>query len=719
MNKTALSAAILAAVSTGAFVEGFEWPADFDDFTKWTANITTDVSADQKIKLTKEEAIGNYPNIIDISSGSVTNKGQLMVQGSAAGNKIRAGGFAVSGNGVGTNEGVIYVDSEIPSNSWSRGYDITKGMFAYDGGKIVNAAAGVIYVKSGAGMADQRDGTAKNASITNDGTIYADSAHSIGINYGAFAESKVTNNGTIVATNGASAVMVSEAWSGASTSGKTFTNTGALSADDASFAVRASGAKDFTLSIQGEGSQIDGRVLLSSTSTIDADGVADDFELVASKLTSLKLSNSSLGFNGNGNTQVASFETDSTSTLAISGARTLTIDELATTDESGVANFTFDTVTENGLVITTNNAKDTRLTYSDESINHLSAEEAAARLAAAADLGQTAEGGDASGTLEWIGTNYGIEMDGQTHQYAAQGSDITKMTNDLAALNLIAWRNEVTTLTDRMSTLRANPSNIGAWARYNGGEYQYDARDIKNQFNTVEVGVDAQVADRWIVGASFSYTKGDGDMDQGTTDTDAYAGALYATWTHEKGSFVDLMMKTGRITSDYDFRNAKGDAFDNGSFAQTGYIVGIETGHRFALPMNTFVEPQIQLTYSRLASVSETTAQRHFELEASDSLLGRVGILGGINCPNDRGSAYVKLSFVRDFRGDIDGTYADISGSGAYRLAQDLDDEWFEYAVGADFRLTDNFVTFVDVSKSAGADIDLDWRANVGAKLFF
>ena len=320
--------------------------------------------------------------------------------------------------------------------------------------------------------------------------------------------------------------------------------------------------------------------------------------------------------------------------------------------------------------------------------------------------------------INGFGSLYTIAVDAQKN-VTVDGSDITKYTNDLAALNLVSWRNETTTLTDRMSTLRTNPKTVGAWARYNGGEYQYDARGVKNQFNTVEVGVDTQVQPQWIVGASFSYTAGSGDMDNGETDTDTYAGALYALWTHEKGSFVDFVMKAGRMSSDFDFSNRQGGAFDDGTFDQTGFIVGIETGHRFTLPMNTFVEPQLQLTYSRLSSVSETTAKRHVDLEASDSLLGRVGLLAGLTCPNDRGSAYVRASFVRDFRGDIDGTYAARSGGATFSLSQELDDSWFEYGIGGNFKVSDQFLTFVDVSRSAGADIDLDWRVNAGAKLFF
>ena len=110
---------------------------------------------------------------------------------------------------------------------------------------------------------------------------------------------------------------------------------------------------------------------------------------------------------------------------------------------------------------------------------------------------------------------------------------------------------------------------------------------------------------------------------------------------------------------------------------------------------------------------------RLVELYTIGSLVGRVGIMAGIDCPNDRGTAYVKVSALRDFRGDIDGTYSSVTGGGAYSLSQELDDDWFEFAIGANYNVTDNFVTFVDVQRSAGAEVELNWRANVGAKLFF
>lgn len=177
-----------------------------------------------------------------------------------------------------------------------------------------------------------------------------------------------------------------------------------------------------------------------------------------------------------------------------------------------------------------------------------------------------------------------------------------------------------------------------------------------------------------------------------------------------------MVMKAGRLNTDFDLANHDGGGYDEGSIDRTGFILGIETGHRFALPANFFVEPQVQFIYSRLSSVNEVTAKRRVEIEASDSLIGRVGVMAGLNCPNDRGTVWVKASALRDFRGDVDGVSAMADGKAPFAFHEELDQNWAELALGADFKVSDNFYAFVDAQKSFGGDIELDWRANVGAR---
>ena len=731
MKNSILAAAVLAAVASTAGAAGFEWLDNFNDFTEWTLDksYTSDIAKDTKIKMTTYGA-SNYPNLVEVNGTTVTNNGALLVQGlrdKANGHKHVVGMMAHGTSGKAVNAGVIYVDTALNDNSWTQPYDITKGMVAYDGGVIENN--GTLHVKSGTGMADQREGTSKTAQIINNGEIYADSSSSIGLNYGAFAESTVENHGDIVATNGATAVKVSEAWksgTNVSTSGKTFLNTGLISADTG-YAINAGSAQDFTLELKGAESNINGRVYLATTATIDATDVSDEFQLSASKLKKLNLTSSDLGFTGDAwnGTTIDTLTISHDNFLTVKGDHNLKVTTLDTVkdDVKDSINFVFDRMADEGeqiLVIGTNNAEETAVTYLAEAVDNYTVDEVIDRMRKGVDFGKTADGEtSAEGSSTANGTNFTVHhnTNGTTR---VEGSDLTKSTNDLAAMTLVAWRNEVTTLNDRMSTLRTSPAATGVWARYNGGEYEYDARSVKNEFHTIEVGADHNIGNGpWTIGASLAYTKGDGDFEQGETDSDSYSAAFYALWNHESGSFVDMVMKTGRIESDYDFYNLHGGATDGGKLEQTGFIVGVETGHRFALPMNTFVEPQIQLTYSRLSSVHETTDARTIDLEASDSLIGRVGVMAGITCPNNKGAAYVRVSALRDFRGDIDGTYSSVNGNGAFTLSQDLDDDWFEFAIGANYNVTDNFVTFVDVQRSTGAEVELNWRANVGAKLFF
>lgn len=354
--------------------------------------------------------------------------------------------------------------------------------------------------------------------------------------------------------------------------------------------------------------------------------------------------------------------------------------------------------------------------FNHNAIDKLSDQEALESLSKAVDLKGHENNGQSDVLVIGNGTTRTLYTDENGGWTRVVASDITQQTIDLAAESLVAWRNETTTITDRLAALRGNTADYGAWVRWNGGAYKYDGRGMKNEFNTIEAGGDIKVSDNWLLGASFSYTEGEGALDAGTADSDTYAGSFYALWTGQKGSFVDMVMKAGRLNTDFDFANRDGGGYDKGSIDRTGFILGIETGHRFTLPANFFVEPQVQFIYSRLSSVDEVTAKRRVEIEASDSLIGRVGVMAGLNCPNDRGTVWVKASALRDFRGDVDGVSAMADGKAPFAFHEELDQNWAELALGADFKVSDNFYAFVDAQKSFGGDIELDWRANVGAR---
>ena len=292
-------------------------------------------------------------------------------------------------------------------------------------------------------------------------------------------------------------------------------------------------------------------------------------------------------------------------------------------------------------------------------------------------------------------------------------NDLLRSAQDLAITNALMWRSQLTNLSDRMGTLRTAPEAAGVWARYYNG--RLDGMGIEHDYNTVEIGIDKAITDNVTLGVSFDYTKGDTDVVAGSSDNDTYTLGFYGSYFNDAGCFLDAMFKIGRIDTDYDLRTSAGK--EKGDYMLTGTIVGIEAGHRWNI-QNYFVEPQVQLTYSHLRAEDYTSSiGRDVSFDAMDSLIARVGVMGGINFAQDKGSAYAKVSYNHDFLGDVEGDY---ELSGIKRTFDDeLDDNWGEASIGASYQVTDSINTFVDAGMSFGGDNDQKWRCIVGARYVF
>lgn len=167
----------------------------------------------------------------------------------------------------------------------------------------------------------------------------------------------------------------------------------------------------------------------------------------------------------------------------------------------------------------------------------------------------TATEGAYTGKIEETATSgeiiYVVDEDGNTTTKFST-STVADSTKELAALNAMAWRTELSMLTDRMGAIRTRPSDLGAWARYNGGKLSKDDAWGELKMNTVELGFDMPVGQSsWVLGASFSYGDGDGEFEAGMTDNKKYTLGLYATYMNDSGCFLDIMAKIDQVQSDF------------------------------------------------------------------------------------------------------------------------------------------------------------------------
>ena len=285
------------------------------------------------------------------------------------------------------------------------------------------------------------------------------------------------------------------------------------------------------------------------------------------------------------------------------------------------------------------------------------------------ELTEVIEEGDIKGQI----TRF-VDAEGNKEEVHQESNSKLSTLSSVTALSTIQWRAEMNDLTKRM-------------------------------------GADYAVGD-WVVGGAFSYTDGTTDYDGGSGDTQAYGFAVYGTWMAENGMFVDLIGKYSRLESDFDIRNMSGEAKNN------AFSMSAEFGWRFDLTNLVYVEPQAELTYGRImgdgfrASNDVKVAQDDY-----DSLIGRVGLRAGLKFPEKKGSIYARLSGVYDFQGESEASYSKDGLTETYR--NDLGGGWMEYAVGANFNLTDRTYTYVDLEKTTGGEVTEKWRWNVGVRHVF
>ncbi len=291
-----------------------------------------------------------------------------------------------------------------------------------------------------------------------------------------------------------------------------------------------------------------------------------------------------------------------------------------------------------------------------------------------------------------------------------QNADVANM---LSHLPTMFARIEMNDLRKRMGDLRSSEGASGVWARYDGGKMS--GLGIDNKFNKIQIGVDtAPSSDSLRFGVALSYTNGDVDSHTSGADTDTYSLSGYGIWMGESGQFADVILRLAKFDTDLSTRTYQAD------LDQMGLSLSGEFGWRFALSDLTYLEPSVEGTYTWVDGDSFSSGSTDYELDSTDSFIGRLGVAAGLKCPNNKGDVYVRIGVAHEFMGDTDFSAQSMNTPQSRRvISTDGQDTWIEYAIGANFNITSNAYVFADIERTSGADIDEDWRANVGFRYAF
>lgn len=292
-----------------------------------------------------------------------------------------------------------------------------------------------------------------------------------------------------------------------------------------------------------------------------------------------------------------------------------------------------------------------------------------------------------------------------------------------AAVNLLGWRSEISTMSPRLGELRSARESSGLWAKLYGGETEY-ARDtyFKNKYQTYQIGYDKRIAaadgDSWFVGGALSYTDGSSAYESGGGENSSAGLSLYGGWQGGKGHFFDLIVRESRLNSEYTIYGDGLGLRTGGEYDNWGTSISAEYGRR--LPMNGgwYFEPQVALTYGHVGGASYTTDNAmRVEQDGMDSLVGRVGFAVGKTLA-DGGSVYLRAAALHEFAGETSIRFSP-EGEAAKSVGQDFGGSWGEIGIGGNFALSDHSYAYADVEKSIGGDVKTPWRYNAGVRVSF
>ena len=280
---------------------------------------------------------------------------------------------------------------------------------------------------------------------------------------------------------------------------------------------------------------------------------------------------------------------------------------------------------------------------------------------------------------------------------------------------------EVNNLNKRMGELRDTKGDAGAWARIMNGAGSADG-GYNDNYTHLQIGFDKKheldEVDLFS-GVTMTYTDSSADSYAFSGKTKSVGVGLYASSMFKSGAYIDLTGKYIHHANDY-----------TGNFAGLGtkhysthsWYAGAETGYRYHLTEDTFIEPQAELVYGAVSG--KTFSWKDGEMELSmkgkdfNPLIGRTGVeLGKTYRGKDWNvTARVGTSWQFDLLNNGETVLRDASGE--KRIKGEKDSRML-FNVGMNVQIKDNMRFGLEFEKSAFGKYNVDNAINANFRYMF
>ena len=322
-------------------------------------------------------------------------------------------------------------------------------------------------------------------------------------------------------------------------------------------------------------------------------------------------------------------------------------------------------------------------------------------------------------------TNLGTEsfaMDGKasvTDQavITTRESELVSGAKSALAASMMQMKADTNDLQRRLGDVRLNSDKHGVWGKYIGGKSKItDDAYVNQTYNMAQVGYDTLRGD-WTVGGALLYGTSNNDYALGSGSGKTAGLAVYGAKQFKDGRYVDIIGKVNRLKNDFTVRNALGTTL-SGDYRNTGASLSVEYGKRIKKNNGFYIDPNAELTFSRLSGESfdartNTGSTVHIDSDAVNSVIGRIGV--GIGKESKNSNVFLKAALAHEFSGKMNATYS-MAGEPTTGSEVNLKDTWFDLELGGSWSVRPNTYVYGTFTKNFGATVDNSYRIDAGIR---
>ena len=296
-------------------------------------------------------------------------------------------------------------------------------------------------------------------------------------------------------------------------------------------------------------------------------------------------------------------------------------------------------------------------------------------------------------------------------------SELVSGAKSALAASMMQMKADTNDLQRRLGDVRLNSDKHGVWGKYIGGKSKItDDAYVNQTYNMAQVGYDTLRGD-WTVGGALLYGTSNNDYALGSGSGKTAGLAVYGAKQFKDGRYLDIIGKVNRLKNDFTVRNTLGTTL-SGDYRNTGASLSVEYGKRIKKDNGFYIDPNAELTFSRLSGESfdartNTGSTVHIDSDAVNSVIGRIGV--GIGKESKNSNVFLKAALAHELSGKMNATYS-MTGEPTTGSEVNLKDTWLDLELGGSWSVRPNTYIYGTFTKNFGATVDNSYRIDAGIR---